>query len=161
MNDVPKRKFASIYFNDCYIVINTLSGYRSGVLDPDGKELALPVSVKNSELGEALKQALQCSRTLKVEEVDAFFDYKLVAKNFSTWVDRMMLATGNKNKSKLFKTLKHCSVCCQEQLITVAPFKHLRSDAYEGINGALVTISADSSSVQLGEALRRAFDLCE
>ncbi|MFZ4595180.1 MAG: contact-dependent growth inhibition system immunity protein, partial [Verrucomicrobiaceae bacterium] len=146
---------------DCYIVINTLSGYRSGVLDPDGKEIVLPVTATDSELGEALKQALQCSRTLKVEEVDAFFDYKLVAKNFSDWVDRMMLATGNKTKSKLFKTLKHCSVCWQEQVITIEPFKHLKSDAYEGIKGARVTISADSFSVELGKALRRSFDLCE
>lgn len=161
MEDVPKRKFASIYFNELFIIINTHSGYRSGVMDVEGKELVLPVAAASSELGEALKQSLECSRTLKIEEIAAFFDYKVVVENFHSWPDRMMLATGKKTKTKFFKTLKHCGVCLEEPEIKITPTKHIRSTLYEDIKDALVTVSSDSSSVELGEAMRRAFALCE
>jgi hypothetical protein len=78
MNDIVKKKsWASAYFNGDFYCIDTNSGYRNCMRDPQGKQHLLPPSASDEELGLAITDALAHSRFITEEkEIRSFLNFE-------------------------------------------------------------------------------------
>ncbi|WP_035061424.1 contact-dependent growth inhibition system immunity protein [Andreprevotia chitinilytica] len=164
MSDVVKKQWAAVYRNDEFIHIETHSGYRGGLPDPDGKRFLLSPDVADEELGTAVLSALANSRFLPPREHEAFFDMRgRVVPQYEVWVSELMARYGYKTKRALFKNMANCGIEVCEGQLKISPTHHEKLEAWsreknDGIEDVL--ISSTSSVVEVGAALRLALSRC-
>jgi hypothetical protein len=163
MGEVIRTQFAAAYRHPRFFSVDTLSGYRSAALDPQGPQHLLPPDASDDALGRAVLDALAHSRFFTVEEVRTgdFFNYENRNRIYNSWVDKLMSAYGLKTKRALFKDLDYCEITGVDGRISLAPRHHVKLEAWEEVPGvADLTIAASSSPEEMGATLRRAFALC-
>jgi len=161
--DVVKSSWAAAKMNSKFICVETCSGYRSSVLDPQGRQHLLPLQVSDGELGAAVLDALAHSRFVTPQEDLALFDYQLGNQRYAAWVTNLMSHYGYKTKRELFKTMSNCNITSSSGLIVISPTQH---EALEGWSGDGIAeedhiqLPADSSPSEVGAALKLAFSRC-
>jgi hypothetical protein len=163
MKDYPKQSWAALYANQDFIVLNAKSGNGISLHDPLGKTISLNTNADNNSLGEALTTCLKSSRFIDPKEDPNFFDIRgRAVPDYQKWVESLMKEHGYKTKSRLFKKMIHCSIEEIDGVITIAPMRHVKMEAWDGDEEdmPLETISRYNSPEEIGAALRRAMEKC-
>ncbi|WP_175019810.1 contact-dependent growth inhibition system immunity protein [Burkholderia contaminans] len=164
MGDVKPWRGAAIYRNKDFILIETHSGYRSSIADPDGAKHYLDTNVGDETLGRCLNDALLKSRFITPQqraENPLFFDFRLVGENYKKWVDGLLARYEYKTKQALFKKMILCHAKVADGVLTLDPNRHDKLEAWEGLgDDEKVTLPFDSSEAEIGAALRVALDRC-
>ncbi|CNF05597.1 Protein of uncharacterised function (DUF1436) [Yersinia rohdei] len=152
--------WACCYCNNKFLLIETLSGLGMVGSDSLFPPHFLPPDADDHSIGEAVLTALSNSRTLSLEEYSNFFNLEKSQERYTDWVAMLMEHYGCKTKRTLFKGMKNCSIHCINGEITISPSRHVKLEAWDGIGGD-VTLSANSSSAEIGAALRLALSRCK
>jgi hypothetical protein len=163
MNDVTKISWAEVLNNGDFICVETFSGLGMMGRDPQGARHFLPSNVSDEIFGAAVLDALAQSRILTLGEAGIFFDLELGKQRYAQWVADLMARYGYKTKRSVFKNMKRCSVERKNGTIIIRPSHHEKLEAWSGDGISkedYVTLSADSSTVEVGAALRLAFSRC-
>lgn len=161
MNQPTWKKKARAKNNGDFISIKAYSGYRVAMADPTAKEYILEPGVSDEVLGKAVKESLQSSRHLSIEEDDEL--YAQISQNYKDWVQRLMTRFGYKTKRALFRNMMHCSINVEDNIIQIEPTCHEKLEAWDGegfTEKDYVKIPTDSSPTEIGAALQLAFTRC-
>lgn len=160
---MKKRGWTGVKQNHDFILVETYSGYNSCAADPVGHKIYLAPQASNEELGGAVQKALSASRILKLEELDDFFDRDILKVNYDKWVKDVIQHYGYKNRKQMFRDLQYVSIDLYNNKLEISPWSQEKLEAWGPTpNGVAdnVIIPADSSSEDIGAALRLAFSRC-
>ncbi|WP_035061423.1 contact-dependent growth inhibition system immunity protein [Andreprevotia chitinilytica] len=163
MNEVVRSAWSNATCNGDFVCVETWSGYRSSMRDPQGKQYLLSPDISVQELGAALLDALAHSRFVLPAEDLNLYDYKQGIERNATWIADLMTRYGYKTKRALFKDMKSCNVRSQGGVITIRPSKHEKLESWSGdgiSEGDYVVLPANSSAEEVGKALQLAFSRC-
>ncbi|WP_354162936.1 contact-dependent growth inhibition system immunity protein [Burkholderia sp. 567] len=147
--------------NEKFICLVPQSGYRLAMAEPTAAEYVLAPDVQDDVLGEAIRSALAESRFLSLDQANVL---RLTADSrYAEWVRSLMDRYGYGTKQALFKNMRSCSIVLSADELVLSPSHHDKLDSWsrakdDGIED--VTIPRDSSSVEIGAALRLAFGRC-
>src|SRR5690242_16090093 len=94
MNEVPRRQFAAAYRHPKFLIVETWSGFRTAMYDPEGAQHLLPADSGAAELGAAVLDALARSRFFTIEEVrtNGFFNFDQRNRIYTAWVEKLQAA---------------------------------------------------------------------
>jgi hypothetical protein len=155
--------YASAYQNQDFINIETFSGYRRKVADPDGVQILLPLDASNEDLGKASLDALSKSRIIDIREIATFFDLDKTTKNYNNWVADLMNKYGYKTKRALFKNMMSSDIEIRNGVLTIYPSHHEKLEGW-GRDGFTdddnVVLPINSTAEEIGAGLRLAFSRC-
>lgn len=162
-NKLENQYFASLYANEKAFVVQTQSGFRLLMLDTLFPPHILLPDIDNNLLGQAVFKALKNSRTFKYgsEEYKNFFEPKQRVQRYNQWVDHVQETLGYKTKSALFRKMMMCSINMNSKEIVISPNKHIRSDAWEGIDEKDIIMPADSNCLEIGLGVKQALSYCK
>lgn len=118
---LPKKQWCTSYYNKEFMNIKTCSGFRMDAYDPAGYQFFLVPSVDDITIGEAVLKSLSKSRIIKEKDIGAFFDFRRIMKDYQDWVTYCQKTYGYKTKKVMFKHMDHCSITCENNLITIMP----------------------------------------
>jgi len=161
--DLIQKKWASVYANEKFICLRTLSGMRMAASDPKGKVILLPVNASSEEIGSALFESLFASRMLDISELKDFFDIASVSARYEEWVVLLMNKYNYESRQVLFKQMKHCQVQWKEGAILIIPTYHEKLEAWSGKGfneSSYVTVSENATSDELGSGVLLALSRC-
>lgn len=160
---LENQYFASLYANEKAFIVQTKSGFRLLMLDTLFPPHILPPNVDDNLLGQAISQALKNSRTFKYgsEECKNFFDPVQRVQRYNQWVDHIRETLGYKTKSAFFRRMMMCGITMNSKEIIISPNKHIRSDAWEGIDEKDIIMPADSNYVEIGQGAKQALSYCK
>ena len=156
------RHRASAFANDEFINITTTSDHGLSVDDHLAPEHVLMPDVSDAQLGHSLLSSLSLSRLIDFDDPDYTNEKRY--ERYQRWVKEMMARFGYKTKGALFKKMNNCDATIDGNILIISPTYH---DRLEGWSGDLLTdaddvrIPADSSSEEVGAALRLAFSRCK
>ncbi len=176
MSDVTRGWWASAYRNGDFLLIETWSGYRGmDSRDHKGKRNFLAPDAVDAVIGESVLDALSQSRwVLPVRKGDSkypadvefdfdLYDCKQGAERYEAWVKNLMARYDYKTKRALFKGLENCQISVKDGVMKMVPLQHTKLEQWEGLgadNAGAVEIPADSTTAEIGAALRLAFSRC-
>lgn len=160
-DEVIHKPSASVYFNDKFILIKTLPGYRGYAADPDHEAIFLPENPNIQKCGDAVLFALKRSRQISLEEIPLYFERHAAAARYNAWVSEMIERYAYKDRRSLFKNLRNCGIRQVEGSIVFVPMDHEKAEQWLGIGDeANVTIASDAPVSEVGEVLRLALSRC-
>ncbi|OOS23010.1 contact-dependent growth inhibition system immunity protein [Moraxella pluranimalium] len=154
---------AFIGFNETAIIIQTQSGNGLLAIDYMYQPHVLPLDIDDNMLGETLLKSLSSSRTLVLdsEEIIDFFDLTKGKERYENWVDYLHQSLDYKSKKALFKNMMSCSISLFNGMIEIAPSRHVKLHAWEGLDDdKTITLPLDSTSDEIGKGLRLAMSYC-
>lgn len=173
MNDVEKRPSAVILGGKDFILVHTLSGYRSMRWDPLGKKILLHGGAEDHLIGEALLRALDARRlVLAAPRHDVWihpdvtfdkdlYDLKLNGQYYEACIDDVVRQLGYKNKRALFKSISSCHAERIREQIVVSPSVQEKLDAWAALpEDQNVVLSATSTPTEIGAGVRLAISRC-
>lgn len=176
MNEITRGAWAGAYRNGDFLLVETWSGYR-GIDSRDYKGIQnfVTFNASDEELGVAVMEALARSRwVLPIRKNDSaypadvefdldLYDYKQAAERHAIWIKALMERYNYKTKRALFKDMENCQIAVKDGTMKIVPLRHTKLEQWEGFgpnDAGAVEISADSSSAEIGAALRLAFARC-
>ncbi|MGG7554907.1 contact-dependent growth inhibition system immunity protein [Pseudomonas sp. ES3] len=175
MSEIVKAAWAEVKANSDFISVKTFSGYNSCRADPQGVDCLMSPDISDQELGASVLEALAQSRFVLPEPRKdvwihpeatfdkGLYDYGLTNQRYEAWVGSLIERYGYKSKRALFKDMKRCSVESKNGEIIIRPSRHEKLEAWSGkgiSESDYVVVSLNSSSAEVGAALRLAFDRC-
>jgi hypothetical protein len=95
-------KRAAAWFNGDFISVESYAFHARAGFDPQGARHFLPPDAVDEWLGEAVLNALHCSRFLSLDEARVFFDLRRVEPAYAAWTESFMKRYGYKSKRLLF-----------------------------------------------------------
>ncbi len=143
--------------------------------DHKGKRNFVALDAVDAMVGEAVLDALTQSRwVLPVRKIDSkypddvefdldLYDYKQSAERYEIWIKMLMERYGYKTKRALFKDLQNCQISVKDGIMKIVPLRHTKLEQWEGLgsnNAGAVEIPTDSTTEEIGAALRLAFARC-
>ncbi|MEQ1976894.1 contact-dependent growth inhibition system immunity protein [Xenorhabdus sp. SGI240] len=155
---------ASIYFNDDFYYVETMSGYHLLVADHEAETLYLPKDISDGELGRAARQALSQSRLIDPYKDIDFFNRDMVSIRYKNWITEAMKKGGYKTKRALFKKMNKCSVKLLDGSLTISPWSHEKLDTWGGkglLRDCNISLPDSVTDEELGKAIREAFTRCK
>lgn len=157
MDEPEKCAWASAYQNQDIIWICTDSGYRSCAYDPRGKETILRPDADGTALGVAVKEALENSRFLSLDEAREFLEYRRAEQKYEARIESLMDSQGYKTRASFFRKMKRCDITLLKGMIKIGPTIHEGLDSW-GRNKSDeledVLVPADAPAEQIGAALK-------
>jgi hypothetical protein len=160
-SDPPRSWRASVHRNDKFILIATVSGYRSSILDYQGVAHHLDLKASDEQLGQALADAMQYSRFVLPEEDPELYDYERLRERYSSWWKGLMRRYRYTSRRNLLKDMMYCLSERVGGEISFRPFRHAATQEWHGLpDESTVRVSAKSSAGEIGAVLRLALDRC-
>lgn len=162
-SDFKRMRHSSAKFNQDIYIIETYSGYRSQLKDPEGECIILNLDCTDAKMGSAIMLALSASRLVDPDDQD-FFSLEKSNERYLGWVKDIMDKFGYKTKKALFKKMNSCSITQLDGMITFRPTIHEKLEGWSGDRideKDYVVISDTSSPEDIGAALRLAFTRCK
>ncbi len=163
---IINRKQVSVHSNQDFILIRSCAVHRRVVIDPNGYFEILPCDTANMKIGEALCNALNASRMIKTEELDAYFLPKNKQQHYENWIDRMLKQFSYGNKKKLFSKMKSCIIIKEEASDTIIfrPMEHARLEVWSADNyeesDYIKIIQSVSTAETIGQSLKQCLEKC-
>lgn len=174
MSGLSKAEWTSVKANHDFITVQTLSGYRSWRMDPQGVMLTLLPSADNEALGAAVLAALDASRFVLAEprqgawiHPEATFDKRLYDLDFlkstsDEWVAMHMRQFGYKSRRELFGKLINCNIERRGDQIRTSPTAQEELEGWGGMSqDQHVILPRSSTPVEVGEGVRLAMSRCK
>lgn len=160
---VEKKQWVSVDMNNDFINVKTLSGYTSCAIDTEGSNDFLSPYINNIELGDIIITALSKSRMIDPKDFGAFFDREKLDKEYKEWIAYCQKTYKYKTKKEMFKNMKHCSLYCVEDQLTIISWHQEKPGAFgptKNKDADNVVIPADNSPEDIGKAVRLALSRC-
>ena len=152
-----------VTFNETAIIIQTQSGNGLLAIDYMYQPHVLPLDIDDNMLGETLLKSLSSSRTLVLdsEEIIDFFDLTKGKERYENWVDYLHQSLDYKSKKALFKNMMSCSISLFNGMIEIAPSRHVKLHAWDGLDDdKTIILPSDSTPDEIGKGLRLAMSYC-
>lgn len=162
-NNFKRGLHACAVLNESFMEIETYSGYRSQLSDPEGECIVLLPEFSDEDIGGAVLLALSASRLVEPDD-QFFFSLENSNERYLRWVKARMEQFGYKTKKALFKKMNSCSITQLDGMITFRPTIHEKLEGWSGDRideKDYVVISDTSSPEDIGAALRLAFTRCK
>lgn len=163
MNEIIKKKWASIYANDEFICVQTCSGLRRTAIDPEGALIIINANPELSELGNAIRQALAASRVLAPNEIASFFDVSAIECRYENWVSSLLNRFNYASRQQLFKNMRHCQIESADGVISIRPTMHEKTEAWSGKGierSDYVLLDQTASAEEIGNGAALALSRC-
>lgn len=139
-------------------VIESMSGYRMMFSDPDSYHCFLPLNSDAGILGQAIRRALDSSRTMTIEEAH---EYRASSTRWAQWVSTMLAHTGISSEQKLFQKMALCNVREHDGLVVFSPTTKRRGVAWDGRGDDYkVSVASSSDNQTLGQCAKEAIEKC-
>jgi len=155
---------ASAKMNKHFILIETYYGCNGPSIDPDAPKHFFSPDIEDDEvLGQATLMALKFSRKVAVDEIPILFDRDKIKEIYDDHISQTMKRFGCKTKSALLKRTKSVFIRKFGESISFSPSRQEKIDAWgSDINDKFekVVIPFSSTPIEVGVALRLAFDRC-
>lgn len=154
---------ATVYFNQDYFELCTMSQGMLAYAEPSASPHYLPPDVDDATLGRTLRIALAASKRVSVEEFQKIFQSGVVqqlGKDRDAWA---MKQYGYKTKRAMYRKMNCCWISVSDGQIEVAPAHHKTIDGYTAnkTDGPFPLYVAETvSDAELGAALREGFMRC-
>lgn len=162
--EMAQLKRARAYSNQDFILVETSSGWGRYTADPNGLEIYLRPDASDNELGQAVLNALSKSRAV-INDLE-LMDWRKIEVRYREWVARVMKSYSYKTKRAMFKDMMSCRIELNpiRDRLDLVPLIHRNLEGWgresnDDIEN--VTISATSTSPEIGFALRQAFSRCQ
>jgi hypothetical protein len=158
-DDAYKRtRRASVSLNERCIEVTSMAHHRAAIRDPNAQEQLLAPDVDDEVLGAAVLRALQESRFVRAGQMD---DLRRAAElDAARWLTAQMAQFGYKNKSAIFRHMKHLSVDALDDSISIQPSNHTKLEYWTFADMDCLTIPVNSTPQEVGAAVRLGFDRC-
>jgi hypothetical protein len=145
------------WWNDHWI-LGSSAHYRSSGYDEFGYNRIIKEPLTDDVLGQSVREMLNASRMLKVEEARAYFSREVGGPRYERWVDWCMQGLGARDRKALFKGLKLCTVDRRLGVVEIRPQRRIGSEGWVGLGDpeAVVKVSETVTDSELGAALRLA-----
>ncbi|HGN0351462.1 TPA: contact-dependent growth inhibition system immunity protein [Proteus mirabilis] len=153
---------ASVYFNNDYYIITTLSKSGIYLIDFEKGYKVLSKDPFNADLGFFTRNALIQSEILDANSSE-YHEMRNNEGLYSEWVKKIIKECNYKNKTTLFKNMNLCNVNVTDGIISIIPYDHLRLDHWIGKsmpNNAIITLKTNCSDEVLGASIKKAFTRC-
>jgi hypothetical protein len=159
--DLEKRqgKRASVMTNGRLFAVVSMSGRGLLSSDPDAFHRILGPTHTANSLGNALREALDSSRFLDVEDASMFLDGEASSARWNMFVSELMHSSGVGSRRALFKDMMQCNVAEDETKITFSPTQHEKLEVWKGL-GIDTTCSVAATDEEIGTALTTALRNC-
>lgn len=155
---IDGSKNASIRVIKGMFIVESLSGYRMMFCDPDSFHCFLPLDADASILGKEIRQALDSSRTMTIEEAQ---EWRASDTHWNQWVSTMLAHTKISSPQKLFQKMALCHVREHDGLIVFSPNIKRRGAAWEGRGEAhKVSLASSVDDQTLGQFAIQAIKKC-
>lgn len=155
------KSLASVKTNGDFVDLSALSGYRLSIVDPEGKTYHLGSAATDEELGEAVVDVLNSSRSLDPAAASAL--RAGAQEHYEQWVAKIMSRHGYKTRRQMFEEMRSCRVERSNGEIVFIPLRHEKLEGWSG-DGITpddhVVVAADAASDRVGAALRLALERC-
>lgn len=152
-----------IYATNQFLLVQPCAGFRRVGHNLDEPATYLDHDANAKEIGNAVLHSLRRYKKLTAVEVGVFFDLSKSESAYQIWVDSLLHRYGYNSKKELFKSMKHCSVRLQDQILKISPSKHEKLEAWSGTGQGGqddVLVQVSSSSGEVGEGVRTALERC-
>lgn len=162
--EVNKKQWASVHLSNGYISVSASSGYRNCACDPEAYHHVMSDNCSDEKLGESLRNALNKSRFLPIDEVREFFNLDNVEHRYSIFVEHLLDKMEGIPRQKAFKTMKLCNIRLEDGKVKISPTKKARGEAWEGTGFTVKNtqvINFTSTDKELGAATREALACCK
>jgi CDI immunity protein len=157
----PLTRWVAIYQNDRFTSFQSLSGYFFSMPERDGYVCGVPAGASDSDLGGAMRTALNCSRFVLPDGTDqAFYDPEIVEGVFYMRLDQLQHDFGYNSRRRLLKGMKYCTVTMRLGEIRFEPTRHVRSIEWQDLRMAPIVVEDDVDDLALGAAVRLAMNTC-
>lgn len=157
------QECGEVFFNGSILTVSTRSGFGSWG-HPDRNEVDVAPDASDEVLGQAVNEALSCSRELSLR--DLLCAIRSVGRDereaeYKQWTDRFMQRHGYASKRTMFKKMLHCRMVRRAGSLSISPSNH---DSLEGWSPLPetenVVIPSDSAAAEIGEAVRLSLARC-
>lgn len=155
--------WANVKMNEKSIIIQTCSGLGLTFIDHLHLPHILPLDVDDENLGKTLLTALEHSRTFVygTEEDKDFFDPENRVIRYNARIQYLCDQLGYKSKRNLLKKMLSCSIELHNGKIEMSPMRHVKLEAYDGMNEENdIIVPLDSTPAEIGENLKIALSRC-
>lgn len=154
---------ALIYATNRFLLVQPCAGFRNAGHNMDEPATYLHPDASAADIGAAVLQTLSRYKKLATVEVNIFFDLAKVENDYQIWVSNLLELHDYSSKKELFKSMKHCSVRLQDDILKISPTKHEKLEAWSGTGQGGqddVRIPASSSSGDVGQGVLTALERC-
>jgi hypothetical protein len=159
--DVPPpepRDVGSVKWWNDHWILQSSAHYGSSGSDESGYNCIVKEPVTDAMLGQSVREMLNASRMLKLEEARAYFSREISGPRYERWIDWCIRSLGARDRKALFKGLKLCNIDRRLGVVEIRPQRRTGSEGWVGLGDpdALVKVSETVSDSELGAALRLA-----
>jgi hypothetical protein len=154
---------ALIYATNRFLLVQPCAGFRGVGHNMDEPSALLPPDAGAADIGAAVLQTLSRYKKLTAVEVNMFFDLAHVEDDYQIWVSNLLKLHAYSSKKELFKSMKHCSVRLQDDILKISPTKHEKLEAWSGTGQGgqdNVELEAPFSSGDVGQGVLTALERC-
>ncbi|WP_412480367.1 contact-dependent growth inhibition system immunity protein [Azonexus sp. IMCC34839] len=154
---------ANILFNGVFYCIETMSLGMLAYTEPEATPHYLPPDVEDEILGRTLREALNASKTVSIEEFQKIFHSGVIQQLGNERNAWAMKNYGYKNKRAMYRKMDCCWISAADGQIEIKPTRHKGLDAYSGISNdgpEIQYVSVAISDADLGAALKEGFKRC-
>lgn len=141
-------------------LIDSSACYRTSTPDEAGYKAVRLEPVADDVLGVTLRNALNQSRLLTLEEAKAMFARENSESRYERWVAWAMVELGATNRKRLFEQMRRCHVVRRLDVIEISPMRKTRGEGWVGLDDphVIVRCHVTGSDNEVGHALRFAMD---
>lgn len=153
------RPSVDLMANREFICLRAEVGYRTHLPDPEFAPIVLTPETNDGELGEAVLLALAASHQVTLQEGQALRG--AAGEIHERWVKSLLERFKYRSRRALFQFMKSCAVERDADGLVFRPTKHVRPEAWEGLDRSQeAVIDATSRPEQIGAATKEGLGRC-
>ena len=160
-----KPKAVSVRVNNEFLLVTSIIRGMIGMTDPDQDFVFNKVDITDSYFGKLVKEKLDESREVSLQEFQAIFNYEKMKGLQKNLEEEMKKRYGYKNKKSIYKDMSFLSLEQDDLYITISP---LHQDSLDGSTGISLPDNSplefkydkNISDEELGKAIRQALTYC-
>nr|WP_230088687.1 contact-dependent growth inhibition system immunity protein [Providencia sp. wls1943] len=163
MGEIAEDAHVSIYRNEYFYFIKTLSWFNLLVYDYTVPVSYLAVDVDNVKLGEVIKELLKKSNKYDIRASETPISRDGVINAYNQWVKEACHKCNLKTKRQFFKNMSSCNIVFERGLFLIKPMLHKKLELWSGdgfTDDDNIILPQTVSNEELGKAVKEGMSRC-
>lgn len=163
-NSFTKEAWVSIYFNELYYFIHTMSRYNLLVFDYQMPIYHLSKDIDIQELGRTVMLALNDSRIIDVNTPEENFSRDGALSAYKKWINDGKMLCNSKSRKDFLTKMMLCHICQEGNHIIISPTLHKKIDLWTGDGFSekdSITLLDTVSYFELGKSIIEVISRCK
>ncbi len=164
IDNCTKDANVSIYANEHYYFIQTLSRYNLLVRDYRVPTFFLSKDIEASELGKTVKLALSKSQVIELDTNENVFSRDGILSAYNQWINEGKELCGFKTKKMFLKNMVLCQLTQENNSFEIRPTSHDKLETWSGgdfIKKDYIVLIDTVSDLELGESIKEVISRCK